>query len=157
MLINAVFSALCNKHLIICSSSLDYATEMAKLIYKYNINEIFAYNASFDKGCHEKLLENLPITFTKSIIWVDIWSKIFTTAHSKSYENFCKQHNFLTNTKRVSTKAETIYQFLSNNPTFKENHSGLLDALIETVILKKMKQLNAIDKRYSWRDYKPLE
>lgn len=157
MLKNAIYSALDNKYLIICQSSLDYAEEINKLIQKYDIEKIYAYNSSFDKKCHEKMLEDLPIKLIKNITWTDIRDKIFTIAHSEPYENFCKQNNFLTDKKRVSTKAETIYQFLSNNPTFKENHSSLLDALMETIILQKINQLNPIDKKYNWRDYKPLE
>ena len=53
-------------------------------------------------------------------------------------ENFFKwaeEHDAFTESGNYSTTAETITQYIRNNPDFSEDHTALSDTLIETEIL----------------------
>ena len=112
--------------------------EMIRDIKKFEITEAYAYNAAFDDSVFtfncdwfktQNPLDNLTIH--------DIWgyaSEAIT--QTDDYKIFCENNGRFTDTGNYSGKAETVYQFITNNPKFEEQHMGLPDSMIEFEILK---------------------
>ena len=111
---------------------------LAQTIKKYNITAVYAYNSSFDDGviayncdwfkCINPL-ENIPV--------YDIWgyASQFIT-NTPEYKAFCEEHNCFTEHGNYSGSAETVFKYISENPDFEEEHMGIFDSQIETLILK---------------------
>jgi hypothetical protein len=78
-----------------------------------------------------------------------------TICSQKKYYDFCIKNGFISKAGNISTSAETVYRFLTNNPTFTEEHKGIDDVLIETAIfaecIKKKKKMNRNINRACWR------
>lgn len=106
-------------------------------IIKYNITDVYAYNSDFDDKVFSfncdwykciNPLDNVAIH--------DIWgyASEFIT-NKEAYLTFCEEHNNFTETGNYKGSAESVYQFITNNPDFIEEHIGLSDAEIESQIL----------------------
>ena len=106
-------------------------------IAKYSISEVYAYNSDFDDkviafNC-EWFKCNNPL---ETIAVYDIWgyaSQYIT--NQKEYKYFCEQYLRFTDTGNYKGSAEVVYQFITNNPEFVEEHMGLFDSEIEAEIL----------------------
>ena len=128
----------------------------------YNCRFICAHNARFDY----KALNNTQRYITKSkyryfipygLEWWDTLAMAKSILSDKpSYMAFCQQHNniingvnsHLTKSGKPRFTAEIIFQYITDNPTFIESHTGLEDVEIERQILawckrqhKKMRKL----------------
>ena len=133
--------------------------EMKKDLKRYKIKGIFAYNANYDitalaetaqytiKNCpkltysktkkgkwkpeHEKLLQKLLET---KVQFYDIWTMACMT--------LCQQKTFLANAKykrgNIITNAEVVYNYIKDTENFKEDHTALSDACIESEILARI-------------------
>ena len=152
----------------VCSVK-DIMEHISKLIYRYNIKIMVAHNGNFDKTaiarlCEEFGVEN-PFDYINLLDTMEI-SKIIT--YSKDYVNFCidnkdkvnsiKESCFITNSGRVRTTAQAIYCYITQNPDFQEEHTGLEDIDIEIEIFKKSMEMlgNTIvnlNTNPSWRDF----
>ena len=118
---------------------------MYRDIKQYNITDAYAYNSDFDDKvitfncdwfkCNNPL-ENVAIH--------DIWgyASEFIT-NNAAYTAFCEQHERFTDTGNYKGSAEVVYQYLTNNPDFVEEHMGLYDSQIETYILAACIELGA--------------
>jgi len=106
-------------------------------IIKYNVTEVYAYNSDFDDkvisyNCNwykcNNPLENVDV--------YDIWgyASEFITG-TASYKKFCEDNARFTDTGNYKGSAEVVYQYLTDNPDFIEEHMGLFDSEIETAIL----------------------
>ena len=115
-----------------------FIREQIKLdIKKYNVKKIGAYNMGFDK----KALNNLTRYITKSknryffpygVKFFCIWNMACQTIlNTKTYIQFAKNNNLISNCNNVLTSAESTYKFLTNNINFVESHTGLEDVEIE--------------------------
>lgn len=106
-------------------------------IIKYSISEVYAYNADFDDKVISYNCEwfkcNNPL---ESIAVYDIWgyaSEYIT--NTADYKTFCETHSRFTDTGNYKGSAEVVYQFITNNAEFVEEHMGLFDSEIESAIL----------------------
>lgn len=106
-------------------------------IIKYNISEVYAYNSDFDDkvitfNCNwfkcNNPLENVAI--------YDIWgyASQFIT-NNIGYTLFCETYERFTDTGNYKGSAEVVYQYITANPEFIEEHMGLFDSEIEAAIL----------------------
>lgn len=100
------------------------------LLSFYNVKYLMAYNSGFDFGktnC-KSLIENRQ--------FVDIWlMAVQTITHRKKYATFCRENGFRSSSKRsVSTTAQTVYAYLTNNAEYKEEHTAFEDSKIELQI-----------------------
>lgn len=106
-------------------------------IRQYDVKAIYAYNSDFD----DKVIQyncdwfkcNNPI---ETIPVYDIWgyaSEYIT--NSIEYKTFCELHERFTDTGNYKGSAEVVYQFITNNPDFVEEHMGIFDSEIEMMIL----------------------
>lgn len=106
-------------------------------IRKYHVTEVYAYNSDFDDkviafNCEwfkcNNPLETIPV--------YDIWgyASEFIT-NRPSYKKFCEDNSRFTETGNYKGSAEVVYQYLTDNPNFIEEHMGLFDSEIEAEIL----------------------
>lgn len=111
----------------------------------WNVRAICAYNAIFDYGaiCRTNNFVNgkywEPPLLKKYPVW-DIMKMVEDVLYERpTYQIFCFDNGKLTahTPPRAQKKAETIKQYLENDPTYEEIHTGLEDALIESEILAK--------------------
>lgn len=106
-------------------------------IRQYNISEVYAYNSDFDDKvisyncdwfkCNNPL-ENVAVR--------DIWgyaSQFITNEFQ--YKVYCEQYERFTDTGNYKGSAEVVYQYITDNPDFIEEHMGLFDSEIEAQIL----------------------
>ena len=126
--------------------------KLARAIRQYNITDVYAYNSDFDDKviafncdwykCNNPL-DNIAIH--------DIWgyASEFITC-TDDYKRFCEEHERFTDTGNYKGSAEVVYQYITNNPDFIEEHMGLFDSEIEANIL-----VHCIDLGAKWaQDYK---
>ncbi len=110
------------------------------IIDRYNIKEVFAYNASYDNNAlnntqrwltKSKFRWFFPYNIKISCIW-NMACQVLCT--QKSYREFCEENNFITPNNRVKTSAEVVYSYIMKEKIIEE-HTGLADAIIESDIL----------------------
>ena len=134
--------------------------ELKRDLKTYNIKGIFAYNCNYDivalaetaqytipncpklefettkkgkkKPLHEKLLQKLLET---KVEFYDIWTMTCMT--------LCQQKTFLaqaqyTKKGNIITNAEVVYQYITDQKDFKEDHTAYSDACIEGEILTRI-------------------
>lgn len=107
---------------------------------KYNINLIAAHNARFDYKALS--LSQRYITTSKYRYFipygVEIWDTLKMAREifkkDEKFGEFCYSHDYLTKNGQRRYTAEILYQYLTNNDTFEENHTGLEDVIIEAEI-----------------------
>ena len=96
----------------------------------YNVKYVMAYNTGFD----------YVKTFCKGLLegreFIDIYlMALQTIAHKKSYAKFCRENGFKSRSgKTCATTAESMYAYLINDASYKEEHTALEDSKIEMEI-----------------------
>ena len=110
---------------------------MARDIKQYFITDAYAYNSDFD----DKVISYNCDWFKclnpfDDVAIHDIWgyASEFIT-NTTDYKNFCELYQRFTDTGNYKGSAEVVYQYLTNDPNFVEQHMGLYDGQIETKIL----------------------
>lgn len=127
----------------------------------YHYKAVLAYNAYFDnRGLNttqryltkSKYRWFFPYGVPIHCIWHMACQVICS---QKKYYNFCVANGFVSEKGNISTSAETVYRFLTDNLDFKEEHKGLEDVLIETAIfakcIAKKKKMSRKINRGCWR------
>lgn len=110
---------------------------LARDIEEYQISDAYAYNSPFDERVFEfncdwfKLANPLEILRVHDIRGF-VHNKI---AFTPEYRQFCDAHSCYTEAGNYSTTAETVTQFLRDDPEFVEAHTALDDSEIELAIL----------------------
>ena len=119
------------------------------LMEKYNVHDVAAYNAHFDRNALNTTQRWLTKSkyryfFPYNTNFICIWNMACQTlCQRKTYKEFCEKHNFTSNkagspnARNYSTSAENVYRYLTLNPIYEENHKGLDDVMIETEIMKR--------------------
>lgn len=128
---------------------------------KYKPKAFLAYNAFFDMSglnrtqryiTKSKYRYALPYGLQVQCIW---HMACQTICSQKKYYDFCIKNGFVSKAGNISTSAETVYRFLTNDPIFQEEHKGLEDVEIEAKIfaecIKKHKKMNRKINRACWR------
>ncbi len=109
----------------------------------YNVKNVFAHNARFDLNALNNTIRYLSKSKYRFFFPYDteIWDTLKmarqTIGKQKTYIRFCEKNNYMTKHKKpqVRLTAEIIYHYISGNNEFAENHTGLEDVKIETMIL----------------------
>ena len=125
------YTEMLSNGVVTCIDTEQHAIEMVDaLCNAYAVNYMMAYNAGFDfcKTACYRLIENRE--------FIDIWlMAVQTITHIKKYATFCRQNWLYSNSgKSVSTSAETMYSYITNNPHYEEEHTALEDSKIEMAI-----------------------
>ena len=113
-------------------------------IKEYDIKFVCAHNARFDhtsmnNSVRWETKSKIRYFFPRSIEWWDTLRMAReVVAKTPTYKAFCQKHGFMTKhkTPQAQVTAEVLYRYITNNPTFKESHTGLEDVLIEVEIFK---------------------
>ena len=114
-----------------------------RIMAEYGITEVYAYNAHFDLSGLNRTLRY--ITKSRYRYFFPYGTKVFCIWHiacqtillQKSFFKFVDKYNLLNNKGNVPTSAEVCYKYITYNPDFEEEHTGLADVEIETLILAK--------------------
>lgn len=110
---------------------------MHRDIVQYKITDAYAYNSDFDDKVFTFNCDwfkcNNPL---ETVAIHDIWGYASEFITNKpEYRAFCEAHACFTDSGNYRGNAETVFQYITNNPEFIEAHMGLHDAKIESDIL----------------------
>ena len=135
--------------------------ELKRDLEKYNIKGILAYNVNYDicalvetaqytmKGNCPKLKFETTKNGKKKPMFEQFLQKLLNTKvefydiWTMACKTLCQQKTFLANAKytnkgNIITNAETVYQYITDKEEFKEDHTALSDAIIESEILARI-------------------
>ena len=120
-----------------------------------NANNVYAYNANFDRNAIIKTCKALQSEYTEQVetanffeLWRDLWAWASNTIlYKKSFIDFCEAHNLKTEKGYCSTSAETCLKYIRNNPDYVEEHTARADVLDEVEIYQTIKR--AVKREYS--------
>ena len=137
-------------------SSTEFSNQFLKLISKYKIRKLYAYNVAFDKACLKNVFKDKFEELEKSVEFVDIIPIILRTRLlTKKYVNWALTNGFTTDKGYIQTKAETVYRYLFDCMDFIEEHTALADVKIEyQILLSALKTHKKIDSTncQAWRE-----
>lgn len=137
------------------------------IVKELEINCISAYNLKFDIGAlnYTNFILNgsynstfLSFTQCNKLEKVDIWTLCCKAIYiQKGFASFCFENGLISNADNFITNAETGYKYITNDPDFEEEHTGLSDVLIEVKLLAhSYKQNKKIGDTYEWMPWKQL-
>lgn len=142
--------------------------EVRKLLHEwaelYDIRAVIAHNARFDYTA----LNATQRFITKSQyryflpFGVPIWDTMKmaedTICKEREYIKFCEDLGYLTKNGKPRKTAEILYQYLSGNVCFKEEHKGIDDVMIEKEIFSYcMRHHRAKEmRRELWKQREPI-
>ena len=125
-------------------------------IRTYDVKDVWAYNARFDADALNSSVAQASNGFCEwalpyGVKWRDIMryaqSTICTT---KKYRTWCESRGLITKTGRARVTAETVYQYLTSNDEYTEEHTALSDAQDELMILLAcLKRKKKMPKRFN--------
>ena len=114
-----------------------------QVMKKYDITDVFAYNAYFDKSGLDRTVRyltksNVRFFFPYNIEIHCIWHMATQViCQQKTYFEKAIAHNWISEKGNLQTSAEVVFAYISGNPDFQEEHTGLEDVTIETKIMAK--------------------
>jgi len=111
-----------------------------ELLKKWEISAVIGFNIIADVKALNNTAEVLGngsklYFFSPNTEFYCLWNmsrQIYTNRYT--FVKFCQDNNLFTNNGNPSLSAENIYRYLTHNPNFKENHTGLEDCMIEKEI-----------------------
>ena len=115
--------------------------EIRRYCRENNVIAICAHNARFDVDALNTTAEWLTGYSFRVLPDIEIWDSMKMARsifnNRPSYQNFCKENNFMTKhkTPRCQMTAEVLYRFITNNIDFEEEHTALADVEIESEIV----------------------
>ena len=128
-----------------------------KAIELFNITEVWAYNASFD---YTTLNNTVRLLSGSACRWFlpygvkvcDIWS---VACQVLGLQKTFQWENVRNTNGNLITNAERMFSYLAQDFDFREEHTGLADALVESQILARClashKKINKKINRSCWR------
>lgn len=122
------------------ANTYEIRQQMLRDMDTYNITEVVAHNARFDVNSLNSTLRwdtksRFRYWFPYGTIFWDTMKMARDVIHKMpTYRKFCEKYDFLTKNGRLSTTAENLYRFITDNPDFVESHTGLEDVQIEREI-----------------------
>lgn len=112
-------------------------------IKEYNIKDVGAFNGYFDlilalnKTLRYITKSKYRYFFPYGVKFFCIWHMATQTiCLQKTYQEWTRAHGYVSPKGNIRTDAETIYRYY-HETSFKESHTGLDDAIIETFIFAK--------------------
>lgn len=145
----------------------DIYKQLCADVKDYNIKELWAYNASFDRDALNVTCEYISnglkswfIPFGVKVCCIQHLATQ-TILNRPSYFKFAARHGFYNKkTGNVKTSAEAAYAYIIGDETYKEEHTALEDVKIERQILQACKRVKKGKKdkkpnRMAWK--KPQE
>jgi len=121
--------------------------QMCRDFKAFNVEGAYAYNSSFDEKVFnfccdwfkcKNPFDTIPIFDIRGYVHKFL-------AFDSKFQMWAELHNEFTESFNFSTTAQTIYRYITDNPSFEEAHTALADSEIELEIL-----LYCIDKGAHW-------
>lgn len=116
--------------------------EMLALLEQYGVSQISAYNLQFDMNALGNTSRKLGVSnkfLTKAEIGIelkDIWSFACETIYLQAtFQKLAVKMGWVSEAGNLRTSAEIGYRYITGNPDFIEEHTGLEDVRIECQIL----------------------
>ena len=135
----------------------DIINILSRMITKYELSYVTAYNSGFDMSridsyCNKQGIDN-PLN---GLIELDLYHmSAQTLGRQKSFKKFIEANNFYTPKGNRSSGAETMYRYIELEPMLQEEHTGYGDILWEANILNRvLRQKQKMDcsrNSQSWR------
>ena len=127
-------------------------------IAEYEVKEVIAHNARFDYLATATTQRWLTKSKYRYFLpyGVEVWDTLkmarSVVANKPTYRKFCEEngHTYGKNGNQVRLTAEVLYQFITQNKEFEEEHTGLADVLIEKEILKYCYRQHKAMKKKLW-------
>lgn len=121
---------------------LDILKKLDAIIELWDIKTVAAYNLQFDK----RAMENTCELFTSNRNWLGkhevqelcIMCAACDVLYGYTYIKMARERGWVTPKGNIRTTAECGYRFISGEPDFEEEHSGLADSRIEAQILARI-------------------
>lgn len=114
-----------------------------KLMKKWNVKAVCAYNANYDRNALNNTMRFLTNNSRK---WFfpygteihDIWGMCCQTlCKQKTYHKVAKENGWISSKGNIQSKAEMVYNYIMGTNDFEEEHTGLEDVLIEVELMAK--------------------
>ena len=128
-----------------------------RMINKYQISYVTAYNSGFDmtridNACNKQGIVN-PLN---GLVELDLYHmSAQTLGRQKSFKKFVEANNFYTLKGNRSSGAETMYRYIELEPKLQEEHTGYGDIAWEANILNRvLRQKQKMDcsrNSHSWK------
>lgn len=130
----------------------------------FGCHTVAAYNAHFDRNALNTTLRFLTKSkyryfFPFDTQFICIWNMACNSVCQRGeYRTFAETNYYISNRgKNYRATAEIVYAFLTNDPSFKEEHKGLDDVKIECeIFVKCFKEIGGVMgiKRNCWMNVK---
>lgn len=125
-------------------------------IRTYDVKDVWAYNARFDADALNSSVSQASNGFMQWALPYDVkWRDIMryaqsTICNTKKYRAWCEGRGLITKTGRARVTAEAVYQYLTGNDEYTEEHTALSDAQDElTILLACLKRKKKMPKRFN--------
>lgn len=110
---------------------------------RYNVTELWAFNCDFDKqalNTTARFIAQWPgATWAPDgCKYFDIWNAAQKITGTKAYVMWAIENGFVSEKHNPKTNVEAITAYLTNDPDFVEDHTGLSDVEHEAAILEKL-------------------
>lgn len=131
---------------------------VAELCKKYNVKAIIAHNARFDYRSTNFTLRYVTKSASRYFLpyGIPMWDTLKmaqdTICKQKSYIAWCKTNGYCMKNGRPRATAEILYQYISGNIDFAEDHTGLEDVLIEKEIFAHCMRQHKTMRKALWND-----
>lgn len=116
---------------------------VADLCKTYNVKAIIAHNARFDYRSTNGTLRYVTKSKMRYFLpyGIPMWDTLKmaqdTICKQPTYQRWCKRNGYCLKNGRPRATAEILYQYITQNLDFLEDHMGLEDVLIEKEIFTK--------------------
>lgn len=116
---------------------------VADLCKKYNVKAIIAHNARFDYRSTNYTVRYVTKSKTRYFLpyGVPMWDTLKmaqdTICQQPTYRRWCERNGYCLKNGKPRATAEILYQYITQNTDFVEEHTGLEDVLIEKEIFVK--------------------
>ena len=129
---------------------------VADLCKKYNVKAIITHNARFDYRSTNYTIRY--VTKSKSRYFlpygIPMWDTLKmaqdTICQQPTYQRWCKRNGYCLKNGKPRATAEILYQYITQNVEFVEDHTGLEDVLIEKEIFAKCMAQHKKMRRNVW-------
>lgn len=115
---------------------------MLSAIERHGVQYAAAYNARFDANALNRTISYISKSFLRyfypfgKIEWLDIMKMAQdAVVNSRLYATWATDRGFLQKNGKPRKTAEMLYQYMSGEENFSEEHTGLADVLIEVQIM----------------------
>lgn len=130
-------------------------------IKKYNVNRVYAYNATFDSTAinkTNKYINNAELKYEIDCLWSASTQTFMAT---QKYVLTALENGWTTDKGNIKTSAEMAYRYITTDYDFIEAHTATEDSAIETEILWAIsrygKKVNHQDNYSPWRRIKNIK